>query len=194
MAQEDVKPAWSWLGRPLAVDLANTVIPTATGIRELLTDASALDGWLAAVAPRLEPLESGATTKRLGDFLLLRDAVRTTFGWLVDPGGPPPVPSVDALNGAVAAAPAVLALSTGSEGPVFDRRLDAGLPSTRALAIIAAEAVSLAAGEHSGRLGRCTAPGCGAFFVGSRSRQHWCSPACGNRARVARHAQRARQG
>ncbi|HEY8558609.1 MAG TPA: CGNR zinc finger domain-containing protein [Actinomycetes bacterium] len=34
--------------------------------------------------------------------------------------------------------------------------------------------------------------GCGRWFVASRPRQRWCSPTCGNRARVARFQERRR--
>jgi predicted RNA-binding Zn ribbon-like protein len=34
----------------------------------------------------------------------------------------------------------------------------------------------------------CDAPSCGQFFTRSRPNQRWCGPACGTRARVARHA------
>jgi predicted RNA-binding Zn ribbon-like protein len=41
-------------------------------------------------------------------------------------------------------------------------------------------------GPRRDRLRQCGAPGCGRWFLASRPRQRWCSPACGNRARLAR--------
>nr|WP_083986585.1 CGNR zinc finger domain-containing protein [Frankia sp. EI5c] len=38
----------------------------------------------------------------------------------------------------------------------------------------------------------CAAPGCPLFFVKHHPRREWCSAACGNRARVARHYARQR--
>ncbi len=38
----------------------------------------------------------------------------------------------------------------------------------------------------------CLAPSCAYFFLRDAVRRQWCAPACGNRARVARHAQRHR--
>ncbi|MEU1601426.1 CGNR zinc finger domain-containing protein [Streptomyces sp. NPDC005708] len=36
----------------------------------------------------------------------------------------------------------------------------------------------------------CLAPNCLLFFVKNHARREWCSPACGNRVRVARHYRR----
>src|SRR3954447_9124809 len=44
--------------------------------------------------------------------------------------------------------------------------------------------------ELPARIGFCDAPSCGLFFERTRRNQRWCSPECGNRARVARHAAR----
>ena len=38
----------------------------------------------------------------------------------------------------------------------------------------------------------CYGPGCVLYFVQRHTRREWCSPGCGNRARVARHYRRAR--
>jgi predicted RNA-binding Zn ribbon-like protein len=59
-----------------------------------------------------------------------------------------------------------------------------------ALARLAAEAVDLLARPST--LGVCEAPGCVLYFVRDRPRRQWCSAACGNRARVARHYRRHR--
>jgi predicted RNA-binding Zn ribbon-like protein len=40
-------------------------------------------------------------------------------------------------------------------------------------------------------LSRCPAPRCVLFFTAVRPGQIWCSPACGNRGRVARHYKRS---
>jgi predicted RNA-binding Zn ribbon-like protein len=192
MVSADVKPDWAWLGRPLSVDLANTVMPSPSGPVELLTTPEALQAWLDAQAGRLEQVEPGGAASRLADFVRLRDAVRDVLSWAAGPGSERPVAAVEAVNAAVAAAPSVLELDAGPRGPESSLRLLSSRPSTRVLAALARDAISLAATGESGRLGQCSAPGCGAFYVAARPQQHWCSAACGNRARVARHARRAR--
>jgi CGNR zinc finger len=42
------------------------------------------------------------------------------------------------------------------------------------------------------KLRACHAPGCVLYFVKSHPRRAWCSEACGNRARAARHYERVR--
>lgn len=62
----------------------------------------------------------------------------------------------------------------------------------RTLATITAEAVELFTGERHSRLRACYAPGCVLYFVKDHPRREWCSAACGNRARAARHYRRHR--
>ncbi|MEU8508838.1 CGNR zinc finger domain-containing protein, partial [Streptomyces brevispora] len=47
-------------------------------------------------------------------------------------------------------------------------------------------------GEQRDALRACRAPGCILFFVQSGPARQWCSSGCGNRVRVARHANRAK--
>ncbi|MFF0307334.1 CGNR zinc finger domain-containing protein [Streptosporangium sp. NPDC004379] len=59
--------------------------------------------------------------------------------------------------------------------------------SARARAALAAAAIGFLAGPHRERLRACPAPRCVLYFVKEHARQEWCSVACGNRARAARH-------
>jgi predicted RNA-binding Zn ribbon-like protein len=63
---------------------------------------------------------------------------------------------------------------------------------TTALAQVAEQAVALLGGADATRLRACYAPGCVLYFVKTHPRRAWCSVACGNRVRAARHYQRAR--
>jgi predicted RNA-binding Zn ribbon-like protein len=65
-----------------------------------------------------------------------------------------------------------------------------GPPVVAALAEIAQGAVDLLTGAE---VQRCHAPRCILFFVKTHPRQEWCSDACGNRMRAARHYARVRQ-
>jgi predicted RNA-binding Zn ribbon-like protein len=105
----------------------------------------------------------------------LRDAVRGLFDAAVR-GGAPPAGAVDLVN-RLAAAPA---LRWGRGGP--------RLAAEPAAAAVARSAIELVAG---GRLQACANPRCVQYHLGDGGRDY-CSAACGNRARVARHEQRAR--
>jgi predicted RNA-binding Zn ribbon-like protein len=92
------------------------------------------------------------------------------------------------VNEASAAAPRVVQLR---DGAVVESRL--GSPEDAILGAIAASAVELLGGPDRELVRVCDAPSCGLFFLAARERQQWCTPSCGNRARVARHyARRAR--
>jgi predicted RNA-binding Zn ribbon-like protein len=95
---------------------------------------------------------------------------------------------VAAVNWAAAAAPAVAQLEAAEL--VF--RSNASPPDAF-LADIATSAITLVGGPRRDRLRLCAAPGCGrGLLIASRPRQTWCSPSCGNRARLARFQQRRR--
>ena len=68
-------------------------------------------------------------------------------------------------------------------------RLSSGSRVEDALGVIAADAISILAGERDGRLALCASPTCqAAFFDTSRSRtRRWCDMnTCGNRQKKAR--------
>jgi predicted RNA-binding Zn ribbon-like protein len=54
-------------------------------------------------------------------------------------------------------------------------------------AVLARAAIAFLSGPERARLRACPAPRCVRYFVQDHPRQEWCKPACGNRARVARH-------
>jgi predicted RNA-binding Zn ribbon-like protein len=99
--------------------------------------------------------------------------------------------ALDQVNAAAAKLPSpVLALRDG--------RLEAGLaagssPVTAGLAQVARQAIDLLGGADGARLLACYAHGCVLYFVKSHPRREWCSVACGNRVRAARHYQRVRE-
>jgi predicted RNA-binding Zn ribbon-like protein len=68
-------------------------------------------------------------------------------------------------------------------------RLNPASPMEDALSVIAADAISIIAGERDGKLALCASPTCqAAFFDTSQSRtRKWCDMnTCGNRQKKAR--------
>jgi predicted RNA-binding Zn ribbon-like protein len=63
--------------------------------------------------------------------------------------------------------------------------LESWLDAAALLARLAAEVRDVVASRDD--LALCDAPGCGQLFFERRTNQAWCGPACGNRARIARH-------
>ena len=176
-------PVFRWLGEPLAIDLANTVMLVREGEAvDLIADREGLERWLEGERDRLRgysfPGREGA------DLRALRDVVRRLFA-AVARGERPDPDDVAAVNAASGAAPVSLQLDPSGD---HAHELDApGDPVARLLGAVARSAIELLAGSERERLHLCDAPSCGMFFVGAR---RWCCTACGNRARVARHYRR----
>jgi predicted RNA-binding Zn ribbon-like protein len=178
--------SYSWLGKELALDFANTVIVVRPGeeLDGLATEAQ-LARWLELERDRLGPAPGAGA--RLGDFRRLRDALRRLLGAAAD-GRELSAADVAVMNEASAAAPRVVQLRGVA---VVESRADTAEDAV--LGAIAASAVELLGGTDRELVRVCEAPSCGLYFLPARERQQWCTPSCGNRARVARHyARRAR--
>ncbi|MUM31823.1 hypothetical protein FZI93_08310 [Mycobacterium sp. CBMA361] len=65
-------------------------------------------------------------------------------------------------------------------------------PTRSALARLGHQGIELLAGPEAVNLRACHAPHCVLYFVKSHPRREWCSEACGNRVRAARHYERVR--
>jgi predicted RNA-binding Zn ribbon-like protein len=181
-------PVFRWLGEPLAIDLANTVMVVREGEEvDLLTTADDLRRWLAAEQERLG--DCGFAVTRLQETRDFRDAVRAVL-WAAARGRKPPPDALERLNAASAAAPVTPQLKVGREGLEVDELSAGGDRYGRFLGRLARSAIALVTGPEREALHVCDAPSCGMLFLGQR---RWCCAACGNRARAARHYQRARQ-
>ena len=148
-----------------------------------LGSAGDLGAWLEADGP-LEPEERDEVSLRLAEFVTLRASIRELLDASIV-GGPFPAAAVERINEASARVPRVLRLAPDG---TTETPLSAG-PTRLLLARIAWSAIELLGNpDRSSR--RCGA--CGSYFEATRSDRLWCSNACGNRARVARHHARRR--
>lgn len=182
-------PVFRWLGEPLAIDLANTVMTVPRGKTvDLLAGPDDLQSWTSTEGGRLgnyafDPADLGA-------FRELRDAVRKLLDAAVEGTGPPS-PALRHLNRVSAAAPVAPQLILGDDGKCeVAEWSEAGDGLASALGQIARSAIALLSGSEGEQLKICGAPSCGMFFLGAR---RWCCSACGNRARAARHYRRRRE-
>lgn len=171
---------------PLAVDLADTVRVVGDQEIELLEDDSALDVWITAELSR-HPFAREARG-RLDDVRELRDLIRGLLSAHVR-GESLPASGVQTINDTSSRSPSFPVLSPDGDREIIEVNhnefdLFAAEVARSLIEIISADSSPVA---------RCNAPRCGMFFVPMNSRQRWCSPQCGNRARVARHASRARE-
>lgn len=182
-----VEPDLPWLGQGLAVDLANTVIVVRKGeLVDLLADPDGLRRWLEIEGVRIgtaRELEAD-----LGRIRSLRDGARKLLHAAAEGRRPPPA-CVRAVNAAAALNPTHERLVAGAES-LEKRWVNVASDAASVfLAEVARSAIATVAGEGRDRLSICRAPRCGMLYVG-RANRRWCSAACGNRARVARHYER----
>ena len=162
---------------PIALELAATL----EGGRDRLGGPRDLERWLAA-----RGIDGPGLALRLADFRELRAAIRSLLLAAVQ-ARPMPPDAVEALNAASAAAPTHPALALDRVEVV-----ETGPVAARVFAALARSAIEIAGGPERDRVRSCPAPGCGRFFLATRRGRRWCSPACGNRVRVARHHERHR--
>jgi len=195
----------------LAVDVAVTIRHDGHGgVADDLSDPAGLTAWVGEHAAALTELGFAAGDTLAADPAALaavravRTAVRALFARAV-PGEPSkadagrlpdPEQALAALNAAAARAPVVHRLAWPAGGEPAAGQAPAGtapLPDQLAGALARA-AVAFLAGPDRGKLRACPAPRCVRYFVQAHARQEWCKPSCGNRARVARHHARRRDG
>jgi predicted RNA-binding Zn ribbon-like protein len=174
---------------PLAIELHNTIY-AADGVRR---DGLARAGWLEAIGDRLPAGGRGRGPTR-AELSGLRDAVRTALHAAL--GETPHDPDVlAALNAAAARAPrSPIAVWHRDADPTAAVDHPGASRADIVLAAFAADAIALLTGPDAKRLGACHAPGCVLMFLKSHPRREWCSNACGNRARQARHYARSKGG
>ena len=175
---------------PVAIELHNTVYAAAGELRDGLADAASAAAFVRAIAPRLTSDGlPGGTGPSAAELVALRAAVRAALGAAVA-GELPDRSSLDAVNAAAAraASSARAVVRRGRVVRTVDRH-----GADRAdvvLAVFAADAIDLLTGPLRGEIRACGAPGCVLLYVRDHPRRQWCSNACGNRARQARHYRR----
>jgi predicted RNA-binding Zn ribbon-like protein len=168
---------WEWQEGVPAIDLTQTVRDVrGKPVDDLVSEAD-LDAWLASQEDRVPPVAPGG--RDVGAWRALREAIAAALAATMA-GEPLPAAAVERIN--ACAGPVVPQLREGRREHV---------PSG-ALAAVASSAIEILGTETRERVRFCAAPSCGMYYLGTRADQQWCSPACGTRARVARHARRQR--
>jgi predicted RNA-binding Zn ribbon-like protein len=192
------------LDEPRPIALANTIWTDRTGAHDALGELADVQLWVRAVGRRmhLTPTlgESEVVTIAAAQRLVeLRDAVRRLAAEQTrDPRslGQSAVPDTSTAISIVNDTAAVSFVSPELvlDGPKLTRN-DVWLGGSFVdafIAMIAREAIELITSPQWQQLRPCVAPGCAYYFLKEHFRREWCSAICGNRARVARHAQRRR--
>ena len=174
--------------------LMGTIWADTDGLHDDLDTPFGLAAWMDAVG--IQHSDTLASPEELAEARALRDSIRCLAAHQTDDTRPAAVSradvawSVDVLNAAAARLPAA---QLRIENNAFRRATPNPAAVLAALAGVATEAVDLFGGTDADKLRACQAPGCVLYFVKTHPRREWCSIACGNRARAARHYHRRRQ-
>ena len=150
-----------------------------------LADAASATTWLAErrIRSALPPGSEPALAE-------LRAAVESLLRAAAG-GGEPSAAALDRVNAASAAAAVAEQLDWPAGGRPRRWLATSAPPEQHVHALLARSAMALIA--DAAPLRACEAPRCGRIFVADNARRRWCSTACGNRVRVARHASRRRE-
>lgn len=178
---------------PPAIELHNTVYAASGTAADGLSCERGVQAWLSGMADRL-PAGGTAGVVRRAELLAVREAIRGVLRTAAD-GAVPSREDVERLNEASARAPHHLtAVWAGSGRLMSDVDIGGATTEDVVLAALARDAIDLITGRRREGLRGCGAPGCVLLYLRSHPRQGWCSAACGNRARQARHYRRSRSG
>lgn len=185
---------------PLPVQLLNTITEGPDG--RVVDDLEASRGaarWLRSVRAQLTA-ETGVTTwpaavalERAAPGLRdLRDALRRLAGAVAaDPRATDSALSMDEAAARVNALGQVWPLIAVEDGARPTRTYASGADaSSMPVRLLAHQAILLLSGPQAASLKACQAPHCRHYWIRDGARREWCSAACGNRARVARHYRR----
>ena len=183
------------LGERLPIELANATYAVRGRLVDGLQTIEHVAAWFRDNRNRFAaPFDDKdllrVTAQDLAATRALRDAIRTLAG-IAACGGDVPQEAVQTINEQVRAAPRWRELSWG-EGPQVLACTSVDLLGT-ARAEIAQQAVDLFGGPDVEQVRACHAPGCVLYFLKDHPRREWCSAACGNRARAARHYERSKK-
>ena len=191
-------PAWVLPGEPPPVRLMNTIWADTAGVHDDLTTPAALRDLMVAVDAHHAGTLKRPSLEELAEARLLRDSLRRLAAFCTDDPRPAAQSPTGSIDVAVAAVNRAVTHRPHTQLALRDDRLHRGHPPTAsptrvALAELAHDAIDLLTGPTAAKLRACHAPGCVLYFVKSHPRREWCSEACGNRARAARHYRRIRE-
>jgi predicted RNA-binding Zn ribbon-like protein len=173
---------------PLAIELYNTLYAIRGEMRDGLAEPESAISFLRALGPRLDPRQPPDPCEvPLGELVALRETIRSALRAVID-GRRPEVDILERLNRTAVRAPmSWRAEARGDDWPIAVVYRHDASPGDIVLAAFAADAIGLVASCGRDKLRACTAPGCVLVYSQEDPRRQWCSNACGNRARQARH-------
>jgi predicted RNA-binding Zn ribbon-like protein len=187
--------AWVLPEESAPVRLMSTVWADTEGPHDDFAEPGDVDAWLEAAGVPLAGAH--ATDAEFTDALCLRDAVRRLAAHVTGDTRNAAASAMTGMEEAVATLNEAAGYAAGPrlahQGGQLRLAQDGSVSRVKAgLAEVAEQSIHLLGGDAAYKLRACYAPGCVLYFVKSHPRREWCSVACGNRVRAARHYQRTR--
>ena len=188
--------AWVLPDEPVPVRLMNTIWADRAGVHDDLLTPSDLAAWLASIGATDRPVR--ARRNDVARARRLRNALRRIAAMCTDDTRATAASAIEDIDVAIAEINSLVVASppaaqlTLRKGRLVAQTPVVGPAMTRALSAIASDAIELFTATDSPQLRACQAPGCVLYFLKDHPRRAWCSTACGNRARAARHYRRHR--
>ena len=190
-------PARAWVlpDEPAPVRLMNTIWADASGVHDHLQSPADVAAWFDAVG--IDRLGAVATPADLTRARALRDAARRLAAYVSGDSREAAVCATESIHVALAAVNAAVLERPAPQLELRDGHLQSTArarvsPVRAGIAQVAEGTVELLCGSTADSLRACHAPGCVLYFVKTHPRREWCSVACGNRARAARHYEKVR--
>jgi predicted RNA-binding Zn ribbon-like protein len=173
----------------------NTIWADSSGVHDDLQSPADVGAWLDAVG--IDRLGVRATLEEFAMTRALRDATRRLAAYVTSDSGEDASAAAASLHDALATVNAAVCQLPAPQLELRDGRLAATAqprvsPLIGGIAQVAGGTIELLSGSSAGSLRACHAPGCVLYFVKTHPRREWCSVACGNRARAARHYEKVR--
>jgi len=177
--------------RSVALALVNTEAQAGGRRIDLIPDERAARDWLARHG--LAPPPGSDDVAWRDQLHALREALGEVLRATAEQRSPPRE-DLRRLNAIAARVPGAHALAWHDGAATADWQ-PAGRPAPVdvVLARIAEDGIQLAAAEAGSRLRKCGAHDCVRMLVQDDPRRVWCSRACGDRMRVARHYEKVRR-
>jgi predicted RNA-binding Zn ribbon-like protein len=174
-----------------SIALVNTRVLRPGSTLDLLADPPAAGAWLELHGAGAQVVLSTTEAARL---IELRESIRALFEAYVA-RQPPSARTVAVLNATAAAAPLVPDLIwPAHDAPrITEQRLGRSA-GVKAMAYLAADAMTLLTSPSATELTACGAHGCIRWFLRTHASRQWCSTRCGDRVRAARHYARHHPG
>lgn len=173
----------------LAVDFANTVACKACHSSDSIATSESFVRWNRA-HPQLP--EIGTSPAVRGRLVGFRRDIRMLLE-RQDAGGSPDPVSLARMNHILRGTRTHLLAGFDQGHWRFEEVPEHLTPTQGWMWTVTRAIADLLGGEQVGKLLKCQAPTCDHFVVRRMRDQLWCSPACGNRIRVARHYARVRR-